>query len=36
MAKTEKLTKIMRNVIPEKTEANEKSEAKRKLKSRKF
>ena len=36
MTKTGKLTKIRRNVIAENTEANEKTEAKRKLKSRKF
>ena len=36
MTKTGKLTKIRRNVIAENTEANEKTEVKRNLKSRKF
>ena len=36
MTKTGKLTKIRRNVIAENTEANEKTEANRKLKIRKF
>ena len=36
MTKTGKLTKIRRNVIAENTEANEKTEAKRNLRSRKF